>query len=241
MVSSPWPPAIRRSISSKTFAVALWLVAVFAVLPQTARADDRGSVEAGRADARAVLILADLRACGIALLRDRCITDIDAFLHGRGDGDFGHLSKVGPHPASGLRAFVSNGDRDGFDPALSWINYRQATEAQWKADPRDAALYDAGVLDVFMAGTTSELGERLAAAPGADLAIHAAQVPAGALPIDIGPLRDLHMTRPNALRVLPFVRDLVRRTTRRDSLQCSPTGSTRSCRRRAVRPSRRSE
>ena len=157
-----------------------------------------------------MLILRDLRGCAIALLRDRCITDVGTFLHGRGDSDFSDIPKIGPHPASGLRAYVTNGDRDAFDVALTWINNRQASVAQWKADPRAAALYDAGVLDVFLAAAgQDETGQMLGAAPAADLAMHAADIPAGALPLDVAPLRALHMTRPNALRVLPFARDLV--------------------------------
>ena len=210
MASSPWPPVMRRSISSRTFVAALALVAPL-LAPQPARADDRASVEAGRAAGRAVLMLRDPRACAIALLRDRCIADVDAFLGGRGDADFGHVPKVGPHPASGLRAFVANGDREGFDFALSWINNRQATAAQWKTDARNAALYDAGVLDVFLAAAgPDEVRQMLGAVPAADLAMHAGEIPADALPSDLAPLRALHMTRPNGLAVLPFARDLVR-------------------------------
>jgi hypothetical protein len=212
MVSSPWPPAMRRSTSSKCAVVALALVVSFlALAPQSARADDRASVEAGRAAGRAILILRDPRACAVALLRDRCIADVDAFLGGRGDVDFGQVPKVGPHPASGLRSFVADGDREGFDFALSWFNNRQATPAQWKTDARNAALYDAGILDVFLAAAgPDEVRQMLGAVPAADLAMHAGEIPDGALPADVAPLRALHMTRPNGLTVLPFARDLVR-------------------------------
>jgi hypothetical protein len=158
-----------------------------------------------------VLLLRDPRGCGIALRHDRCVADVDTFLNGRGDGDFTNVPKIGPHPASGLRAFVANGDRDGFDFALGWINNRQATADQWKTNPRDAALFDAGILDVFQAAAGPEqTRQMLGAAPAADLAMHAEQIPADALPIDLAPVRALHMTRPNALVVLPFTQDLVR-------------------------------
>jgi hypothetical protein len=202
---------MQRSISSRTRAAALAIVALLcAFAPQQARADDGVSVEAGRTAGRAVLIFRDPRGCAIALLRERCIADVAAFLHGRGDASFGTIPKVGPHPASGLSAFVTNGDRDAFDDALSWINNRQASAEQWKIYPREAALYDAGVLDVFLAAAgADEMRQMLGAAPGADLAVHAVEIPAGALPLDIAPLRALKMTRPNALHVLPFARELV--------------------------------
>ena len=184
-------------------------------MPLPAPADDGASVEAGRAAGRAILLLRDPRGCAVALLRERCIADVEAFLAGRGDADFGHVPQVGPRPATGLRAFVTNGDRDGFDRALSWINNRQATPVQWKADARNAALYDAGVLDVFLAAAgADQLGQMLGAVPAADLAVHAGEIPADALPLDIAPLRALHMTRPNGLTVLPFAHDLERAVRR---------------------------
>ncbi len=197
-----------RSICSSRCIAGLVLAALLC-RPCVALADDRASVDAGRAAARGVLILRDPRFCGIALFRERCIADVDAYLHGRGDTDFGHVPHVGPHPATGLRAFVANGDRDGYDSALSWINNVQAVPPQWGANPRDAALYDAGVLDVFLAAAgPNELTAMTMAAPAADLAVHAYQIPNGALPLDVAPLRALNMTRPNVGHVLPFARDL---------------------------------
>jgi hypothetical protein len=211
MVCWPSPPATRRSICSSALLAAPALLLALAFTPRVALADDRASVEAGRAIGRAVLLLRDPRGCGIALRHDRCVADVDAFLNGRGDADFTSVPKIGPHPASGLRAFVANGDRDGFDFALGWINNRQASADQWTTNPRDAALFDAGILDVFQAAAGEEqVRQMLGAAPAADLAMHAEQIPADALPIDLGPVRALHMTRPNALVVLPFTHDLVR-------------------------------
>lgn len=197
-----------RSISSSRYIAGLVLAALLC-RPCVALADDRASVDAGRAAARGVLILRDPRFCGIALFRERCIADVDAYLHGRGDTDFGHVPHIGPHPATGLRAFVADGDRDGYDTALSWINNVQAVPQQWMANPRDAALYDAGVLDVFLAAAgPNELTAMTMAAPAADLAVHASEIPNDALPVDVAPLRALHMTRPNVVHMLPFARDL---------------------------------
>lgn len=211
MVSSRWRPVTRHSICSSARAVLAFGAVIVALGAQPAVADDRASVEAGRAAGRAILLLQDPRGCSIAVLRERCIADVEAFLHGRGDNDFKEVPKVGPHPASGLRAFVTNGDRDAFDFALSWINSRIATAARWQADPRDAALYDAGVLDVSMASASRDQGSQMfGAVPAADLALHAEKIPDGALPLDVAPLRALHMTRPNALDVLPFAKELVR-------------------------------
>lgn len=190
------------------------VVAVAAVLmllgsAVAARADDRTSIEAGRAAARTVLLFSDPRMCGVAILRVRCVADVELYLRGRGEAEFSRVPKIGPHPAAGLRAFVANGDRDAFDLALRWINNVQATAPQWSSDPRDAALYDAGIDDVFLAAAgPNQMAQALMAAPAADLAVHVAQIPAGTLPLDVAPLRQLNMTTPNALRVLPFARDL---------------------------------
>jgi hypothetical protein len=212
MVSSRWPPVTPRSICSRTCAVlACAFALVVASAPQRAAADDRASVEAGRSAARAVLLLRNPRGCGIALLRERCIADVDGFLQARGDGDFGNVPNVGPHPASGLRAFVANGDRDGFDFALQWINNRMATEGQWQYDARDAALYDAGVLDVFLAAAgPDQTRQLLAAVAAADLAAHAAQIPPHALPVELTLPRGYNPAHPNAPALLPYARDLVR-------------------------------
>jgi hypothetical protein len=208
MAFSPWRHAMTRSTCFSRCIGSL-VLAVFLCAPRLALADDRASVDAGRAAARGVLILRDPRFCGIALFRERCIADVDTYLRGRGDTDFGQIPHIGPHPATGLRAFVANGDRDGYDTALSWINNVQAVPQQWKANPRDAALYDAGVLDVFLAAAGSnELTAMTMAAPAADLAVHASDIPNDALPVDVAPLRALHMTRPNVGHILPFARDL---------------------------------
>jgi hypothetical protein len=219
MAFSHLPRATLRSISSNSVsravppALALTLAVLAALVPRPALADDRSSIDLGRVAARGILIVRDPRACGIALLRERCIADTDAFLHGRGDGDFTHVPQIGPHPATGLRAFVTNGDRDGYDRALSWINNVQAEETRWKADARAAALYDAGILDGFFAAAT---GEMLAALPAVDLARHAASIPANALPLDVAPLRamsaEASSARPNIYRMpqlVPFTKALV--------------------------------
>ena len=228
MAFSPLPPATPRSICSSSVSPAVARAAVaafaFAVLAaftvlaaRPALADDRASVDQGRIAARGILIVRDPRACGIAVLHARCIADVDAFLHGRGDADFSHVPQIGSHPASGLRAFVANGDRDGYDRALSWINNIQAEATRWKADARSAALYDAGILDVFFAAANGETtGEMLAALPALDLARHAASIPADALPVDVAPLRAMSAeaasARPNIYRMpqlVPFTKTLV--------------------------------
>ena len=218
MVFSHWLLATPRSISSKIGLPLLALAAVLAaVAPQRALADDRVSIDQGRTAARGILILRDPRPCGIAVLRERCISDVDAFLHGRGDSSFAHVPQIGPHPATGLRSFVATGDRDGYDTALSWINNVQAEETRWQVDSRSAALYDAGVLDVFWAAANGDATrELLAALPGVDLAKHAASIPADALPVDVAPLRAMSAEaasgRPNAYRMpqlVPFTRALV--------------------------------
>ena len=218
MVFSRSPLVTPRSICSKGALPVLALAAALsAVVSLPALADDRLSIDQGRIAARGILILRDPRACGIAVLRGRCIADVDAFLHGRGDNNFGHVPQIGSHPASGLRAFVANGDRDGYDRALSWINNVQADEMRWKADARSAALYDAGVLDVFLAAANGDAsGELLAALPAVDLAKHAASIPPDALPVDIAPLRAMNAeaasARPNAYRMpqlVPFTKALV--------------------------------
>jgi hypothetical protein len=161
------------------------LIAALAITtPQPARADDRAAVEAGRAAGRALLILRDPKVCGIALVRDRCRADVEAFLAGQTDADFKDIPKIGTHPVSGLRAFVTGGDLARFDRALVYINTRSSTPAMWREDARNAALFDAGVEDVMLpAGEGNQVMELLGAGSLLDLEKHAAQVPAGSLPI----------------------------------------------------------
>jgi hypothetical protein len=207
---------MRRSISSSApWCAALALVAAFAFVPRPASADDRAAVDRGRTAGRGILIMRDPRVCGIALLHARCVSDATVFLHGRKDADFTSVPKIGPRPATGLMAFVEDGDRDAFDFALSWYNNTQSNEAMWSADARDAALYDAGIEDVFLpAARGGPLMERLGMAPVGDLANHAAQIPGGALPVDLAPIRAGARGPQGVMRLPPggpqFAHDLVR-------------------------------
>ena len=197
--------------------LAVCAVLVAAVAPQPARADDRAAIDEGRSAGRGVLMLREPSACGIAVLRERCIADAEAFLRGRGDGDFAFVPKIGPHPATGLRAFVTSGDLDALDAAMSWINNTEAQETRWKADARSAALYDAGVLTVFLpAAKGDRYGEMVASEPAIDLARHVASIPPGALPVDTAPLRAMSGEAANANpslrrmpRLVPFAKTLV--------------------------------
>ncbi len=178
-----------RSISSRAAAAALTAFALLGPCAASAASEESG-LEAGRSAGRALLILRDPRACGIALIRRRCMADVDRFLAGKTDADFSKIPKIGPHPATGLRSFVTAGDRDAFDAELGYINSRRSTPAMWSADARGAALFDAGIEDVGLpAAQSNPLAELFAVEPIADLANHAAQIPAATLPIDIAPLR----------------------------------------------------
>ena len=153
-------------------------------------ASDASALEAGRSAGRMVLIMSEPGICGIALVHERCKADVDAFLTGKRDADFSYIPKIGSHPATGLRAFVTSGDRDGFDFALGWLNSRASTPAMWNSDARSAALYDAGIEDVMLPSAQGkDVLERLRAGPIIDLANHAAQIPAATLPVDIDPIR----------------------------------------------------
>ena len=176
---------MRRSISSKRVTAGLVLVAFLTQLtPLPAAADDAASLEAGRAAGRGLLILRDPKVCGIAVLRDRCRSDVDAFLGGKSDADFKDVPKIGPHPASGLRAFVADGDRDAFDNALGFFNSRSATPEMWTSDARGAALFDAGVEDVLLPAAHGNFAlEVLSSGSTFDLFEHAARIPHGALPV----------------------------------------------------------
>jgi len=178
---------MRRSICSKALGFALALLASLAwFAPLPAAADDGALLEAGRTAGRGLLLLRDPKVCSIALLRDRCRADADVFLAGRTDADFKDIPKIGPHPASGLRAFVANGDRDGFDSALGWFNTRQSTAEMWTADARGAALYDAGIEDVLLpAAHGVDVMELLGSGSLMDLFGHAARIPRGTLPVEI--------------------------------------------------------
>ena len=130
MVFSRLPLVTPRSICSKPGALAAALVlAALALLPHAAAADDRDALERGRTAGRGVLIVRDPIACGIALLRARCAAAVDAFLqrHGQADADYKTVPRIGPHPATGLRAFIA-GDHDAMDFALEWFNTAQSTE-----------------------------------------------------------------------------------------------------------------
>ncbi|HEY0383980.1 MAG TPA: hypothetical protein VGC72_17435 [Candidatus Elarobacter sp.] len=184
-----------RSICSKLppLAIALIAAATVALLPQRASADDRDAIERGRTAGRGVLLMRDPRACGIALLHARCLVDVDAFLqrHGRADSDYKTVPHIGAHPATGLRAFVTDGDREAMDFALDWFNNVQSTEQMWKEDARAAALFDAGVEDVLLpAARGAPILETLAmGGPVGDLADRSARIPAGTFAVDIGPIR----------------------------------------------------
>jgi hypothetical protein len=216
MVFSPSRPATPRSISFKRTAAGLVLAALLAPNAAAAGGDDTAAMERGRSAGRTVLIFRDPRVCGIALLRERCISDVDAFLGSRGDGDFKAVPNVGPHPATGLRAFVTTGDRDGFDRSLAYLNSTSSTAAMWSADARSAALYDAGIEDVLMpAARGSEVEELLGAGSVMDLAQHVAEIPAQALPVDVGPIKPVSSSSAVAgakqmpSGMMKFARDLV--------------------------------
>jgi hypothetical protein len=209
-----------RSIFSRKCARAVALaVSLCAAATGSVRADDRAAIDDGRTAARGILLVGDPRACGIVLLRERCIADVDAFLalHGKADADYAHVPKIGPHPASGLRAFVADGDRDGFDFALAWYNNVQAGDRRWAGDARAAALFDAGVLNVL---APTARGNTTAAAlwsvgPVMELSKHNAQIPAGTLPVDTSPLKTMYAEvtggHPNLFRmpgVVPFANAL---------------------------------
>jgi hypothetical protein len=214
MAFSPWRHAMTRSICSKTAVVALALVAALRPGPACAASDASG-LEAGRSAGRALLILRDPNVCGIALMHERCVADVDAFLAGKSDADFQSVPKIGPRPATGLRAFVTSGDRNGFDNALVWFNSRASTAAMWSGDARGAALFDAGVEDVVMpAALGNQAVELLGAGPIIDLVDHAGQIPPGTFPIDPAPLRRGAPKRGTVGKELPpgamtFARDLV--------------------------------
>ncbi len=177
------------------------VLVAFAAAPRAALADDRASIEAGRAAGRALLVLRDPAVCAIALLRARCRADVDAFLGTTTDADYKNIPKIGPHPASGLRAFVSEGDRDAFDRALVYINSRFSTPAMWSADARDAALYDAGVEDVLLpAAGENQAVQLLSSGALLDLTSHASRIPPDALGIEI---RALPQAQPGTASQVP--------------------------------------
>jgi len=215
MVFLRWLPVTPRSICSKIGALAAAIVlAVLALLPRAAAADDRDAVERGRTAGRTLLILRDPHVCGIALMHARCKSDVEAFLqkHGGADADYRTLPNAGAHPATGLRAYVNDGDRDAFDPALGWYNNVQSTEQMWTDDARGAALYDAGVEAVFLPAAQPGLLERLSYGPVFDLVGHAARIPSGTLPLDAGAIRGV--SRSGGMTQIPagtpqFVHDLV--------------------------------
>jgi len=123
-------------------------------------------------------------------MRARCMSDVDTFLGARGDADFKEVPKIGPHPATGLRAYVTNGDRDAFDRALYWINSTTSPEPMWKTDPSGAAAYDAGIEAVFFPAALGNMAfEYLSIGPVIDISNHLALVPPDALPLDVAPLR----------------------------------------------------
>jgi hypothetical protein len=211
MAFSPWQPATMRSICSKAGAAALMAIVLLALSSPSA-ASDASAVEAGRSAGRALLILREPRVCGIALVHERCVADVTTFLAGKTDADFKRIPKIGPQPATGLRAFVTAGDRDGFDSELGWFNERSATAAMWRSDARSAALFDAGVEDVVLpAAQDMQLNALIAMGPIGDLADHSAQIPSGALPIPTAQLRSAAQSgsgRPTS-GVMKFAHDLV--------------------------------
>lgn len=219
MAFSLWQPVTRRSTFFRRSAASVVLAALLApcmALAPRAAAADAPAIERGRSAGRALLILRDPKVCGIALVRERCKADVDAFLGARGDKDFKDVPNVGPHPATGLRAFVTAGDRDGFDSALVYLNSTSSTPAMWTADARSAALYDAGIEDVLLpAARGSQVEELLGSGSLIDLANHAAQIPVHTFPIDVAPIQTAADKSPAGTRALPggamtFAHDLVK-------------------------------
>jgi hypothetical protein len=187
MAFSPWQLATMRSIFSSA-AATLALASLLA--PCAPAAGATSPIDAGRSAGRGLLLFRDPRGCAIALMHDRCVADVEAFLAGKSDADFRSIPKIGPHPAAGLRAFVAAGDRDGFDTALGWINSRSSTSEMWAADPRGAALFDAGIEDVTLpAARGNPAFEIMGSSAVLDLATHVAQIPPGTFPVDTAPLR----------------------------------------------------
>ncbi|HZO94411.1 MAG TPA: hypothetical protein VFB22_11690 [Candidatus Baltobacteraceae bacterium] len=181
---------LRRRLVARTLSAAL-LAWAMTVSPHavTAQADhDAAAVERGRSAGRVLVLLRNPFGCAIIVLRARCIADVDAFFAGRSDGDFANVPNVGKHPVSGLRAFVSEGDRGGYDPALAYLDTRVADATLWHDDPRSAALYDAGIEDVLLPSVprgdpSAEPGvtQMLQLGPFADLVRHAGAIPTGAI------------------------------------------------------------
>jgi len=182
------PPESRMNgtmMRMRCAGVALMIV-LFAAGTRAAPADDRASIDAGRAIGRALLVLRDPRACAIALLRARCHADVEAFAGTASDADFAKIPNIGPRPLTGLRAFVDRGDRDGFDRALVYLNSRTADAAAWARDPRSAALFDAGVESVLYHAAGGNMVQQLLGAGALmDLENHAGAIPAGALGVAV--------------------------------------------------------
>ncbi len=191
-------------------AVAFALSLTCGAIPGIASADDRSSVDTGRTAGRAILVLRDPKVCAIALLHDRCRADVQTLIGDATDADFQKVPHIGPHPITGLRAFIDDGDRDAFDRALVYLNSKSATAALWAADPRSATLYDAGVEDVlFRAAGDNVTAQVLSVGPVADLLSHAKQIPSGVLAVNL-PATPSSGATANGTPMLAVAREVVR-------------------------------
>jgi hypothetical protein len=136
-------------------------------------ADEQSSLEAGRSYARAILIFRDPWVCEMPLLRERCDADVRAVVGDRGDRIAADIPGSGPRPFSGLNDFIENGNRDGYDGALDYINTAMAPEPMWASDARQAALFDIGATQVAIPTAENTITRVFASSPARDLQAHA--------------------------------------------------------------------
>jgi hypothetical protein len=155
---------------------------VLLLSPLAAAASDE-AFERGQSAGRVLLTLRSPFGCAIAVLNNRCRSDVGNYFKDKTDADFKDIPKIGPHPLSGLLAFVDAGDPAGLDANLAFINTNVAPATEWARSPRDAALFDAGTETILWpAALGNGVDEYLAIGPILDLNNHRWRIPPGTLP-----------------------------------------------------------
>ena len=128
---------------------------------------DRSAFAKGEAKQRAIDMFQDPRVCGIVILRERCLSDLDALIGGAG-------AAGNDANAERMRDFARTGDIDRFDKKWSDANSLMFPDAAWTSDPRETWLEGAGVVLESSYGPSPPMISQIMSLPMyKDLAKHA--------------------------------------------------------------------
>lgn len=177
--------------------------------PIVPTASDRASFSVGQAKQRVIEMFQDPRMCGIVLLRQRCLADVEALVPTQTDAA----------QIEHLRAFAQYGDMDRYDSKWAEVNVVLLPDSFWQKDPVATWLQAAGILlqsDSELEGPMKVImesptygdmaryanaarpygslvpGDLIAAAAKAPADSNVAGVPVASAPLDLTQVQHLH-------------------------------------------------